>query len=243
MRNLLILTRRELAASFSSFGYYALLGAVAAISGFFFFQALEQGGGDLRWALVGSSGFIFWLALILAPLLTMRLFAEERKSGSLELLMTAPVDDWEVVLAKYLGALVVFTTFFAPFWLAHLVLALFFDGPVDWGQLSATTLGFSTVALIQLAIGLMASALVSQQLWAALFAFLGNMALYSLGLLRLLCEEGSRTWNLLGYVDIGRHVQTGVAGLVDLRQVLLQVSVTLLLLFWTVRIVEVRKWR
>ncbi len=243
MTALLILTRRELAASFLSFGYYALLAAVAAASGFFFFGAIEAGGFDLRRALLGSSGFIFWLSLTLAPLLTMRLFAEEKRSGSLELLMTAPVDDWQVVLAKYLGAVVVFTSFFAPFWLAHLVLALFFEAPVDWGQLGATTLGFATVAFIQLAIGLMASALVSQQLWAALFAFLGNMALYSLGQLRTLFEEGGRAWNVLSYVDLGRHVQTAVSGLVDLRQILLQVSVTLLLLFWTVRIVEVRKWR
>ena len=164
MRVTFILLRRELHATFTSFGYYLLLAIVASVTAFLFLNQLGVQGYDTRRALLGSFTWLYLLTIGLAPLLTMRLLAEERRSGSIELLMTAPVDDSQVVAAKYLSSVIVFGTFMTPIWFSHIVLAAFFDAAIDWGQLCAATLGFVNVALIFLAVGLLASAVCSVQL-------------------------------------------------------------------------------
>ena len=243
MRVFFILLRRELQATFTSFGYYVLLAVVASITAFSFLDLLTAYGNDVRAALNGSAFWLYGLTLILTPLLTMRLLAEEKRSGSLELLMTAPVGDFQVVFAKFMSSVLVFATFMAPIWISHFVLASFFGAEVDWGQLFATSLGVVSIALIFLAIGTLASAVGSVQLWSALLAFLGNLFVLMIGQVQRQFEEGS-TWAIVfSYVDLMRHVRTSVLGLVDLRQIVLQLSITALLLYWTTRIVEARKWR
>lgn len=243
MRGFGILLRRELQSTFTSFGYFVLLAVVSSITAFSFFDQLVAVGYDARQALYGSTMWLYVLTMALAPLLTMRLLAEEKRSGSIELLMTAPVDDGQVVAAKYVSSVLVFATFMAPIWICHFTLAVFFDGEIDWGQLTAMSLGVVGVALIYLAIGTLASALCRMQLWAALLAFMGNFLVFVLGRFQNQFESGSTWAKLFSYIDLQRHMQTAVLGLVDLRQLVFQLSVTILILYWTTRVVELRKWR
>ncbi len=243
MRGFVILLRRELQSTFTSFGYYVLLAVVSSITAFSFFDQLVVVGYDTSRALYGSTMWLYILTMALTPLLTMRLLAEEKRSGSLELLMTAPVDDGQVVTAKYVSSVIVFATFMAPIWVSHLTLAVFFDGQIDWGQLVAMSSGVVSVALIYLALGTLASAMSRMQLWAALLAFMGNFLMFALGRFQYQFESGSTWAKLFSYVDLQRHMQTAVLGLIDLRQLVFQLSVTILILYWTTRVVELRKWR
>ncbi len=243
MRGFLILLSRELLTTFTSFGYYMLLSVVAAVTSFLFLEQLKFQGFSVAGALHGSAFWLYILTMALAPLLTMRLLAEEKRSGSLELLMTAPVGDFQVVFAKFVGAVIVFATFMTPIWIAHVLLAWGYAGDVDWGQLSATTLGVVSVALVYLSLGTLASALTQVQLWSALLAFMGNLFVVLVGRFQFQFEEGSVPARIFAYVDLQRHMQTSVLGLIDLRHITFQLSVTALFLYWTVRLVEARKWK
>lgn len=243
MRSFGVLLGRELAGHFQAFGLYALLALVAAVTGFGFQWLLESGGSELTRALHGLSSWLFSLVLIVTPLLTMRCFAEEKRSGSFELLMTAPVTDRQVVAAKYVGVLLVFAAFIAPVWIAHALLAAFFDAAPDWGQVGAATIGLMTIAAVFLAVGLLASALTSMQLVAGLLGILANLLLFSVGSLRGLFPPDAGAARFFTYVSLDIQLQTASAGILDARHVVLQLSLTALLLFWTVRAVESRRWR
>ncbi|MCA9320625.1 MAG: ABC-2 transporter permease [Planctomycetes bacterium] len=243
MRTFVVLLDRELRATLQSFGFYALLALVASYTAWGYVESLELRGFQMGFALFDVHNWLFWLTMLICPLLTMRLFAEERRSGSIELLMTAPVGDLQVVLAKYVAVVVEFLLFLFPIWVIHLVLALFYDSSPDWGHLASVTLGMSSVGLVFLALGTMASALTSMQLWAALLGALANMILWSVGQMRGFFPEGDLGHRVLSYLSLDLHLQTALSGIVDLRQLVLQSTLVFLFLFWTVRIVETRKWR
>ena len=243
MRAFVLLLLRELQATFCSFGYYMLLAIVFALTAWAYQGALEAYGFEMTLALLGISQWPFFITMFVAPLLTMRLFAEEKRSGSIELLMTAPVNDLQVVAAKYVGAAIVYFTFVSPIWLLHVVLAGFFGAEPDWGLLVAVTTGLLGVGTLFLAVGTLTSALTSMQLWAALLAFLGNIVFWLGGNVWRLLDPGSKLRGALEYVSLNTFIDTTASGIVDLRQVVLVMSLTVLVLFLTVRVVEVRRWR
>ena len=243
MRRFVLLFERELGATFHSFGVYALFAAFMAITAFCFQWALAGWGYDMTMALGAIHVWLLLLAMFVAPLLTMRSFAEEKRSGSFELLMTAPVTDLQVVSAKYAGSVAVFIAFMLPVWLCHLVLALFFGAAPDWGQLVAVTGGLLDVGLLLLAMGTLASALTSAQIWAGLLGFVGNAVLWSVGLCRAFFPSDSWPHRMLTWMSLDLHVRSSAFGILDLRHVVYELGLAALLLFWTVRIVEARKWR
>lgn len=243
MNRFLLLCHRELKTSFYSFGFYALLAIVTGITAFGFTEALAAQGNDLNQALIGTYSWLLSLTMIVTPMLTMSSFAEEKRSGTLELLMTAPVRDFEVVLSKFFASLVIFLLFLVPVWALHLILWKVFDGDPDWGQLISMSIGLSHLGFLFLAVGILASAVSSLQLWAALLAVVINVALTLVGTLRFFFESGSLGAAFFGHISLDLHVRTASAGIVDLRQVVYQMTLASLILFWTVRVVEARKWK
>lgn len=242
MRGFLLLLRREIGSSLTSFGFWMILAAVMGFTAWVFRAALIGSYGDLDQALGSSFGWLFFLTAVVAPLLTMRLIAEERSSGSLELLMTAPVSDAQVVGAKYLSALVIFTIYLVPIWVIHGILAGLFGAQPDWGQLSSMTLGLFSLGAVFLAVGLLASAVCSSQIWAALLALMGIALLWGLGRAYTLVDRGSSLGEVLSATSLYLHVGTAASGILDLRHHVFALTLTLLLLFWTVRLLETRKW-
>lgn len=242
MRGFLLLLRRELGSSFSSFGFWLILAAVTGFTSWVFRSSLIGGYGDLDRALASSFGWLFFLTAMVAPLLTMRLIAEERSSGSLELLMTAPVSDAQVVGAKYLSALVIFAIYLLPIWIIHGILAGLFDAEPDWGQLTAMTLGLLSLGAVFLAVGILASAASTSQIWAALLALMGIALLWGLGRASTLVDRFSTIGEFLAATSLYLHVGTAASGILDLKHHVFALSLTFLLLFWTVRLLETRKW-
>lgn len=242
MRTFFLLVGRELAAVFYSVWTYILLAAVAALTAWWFQEALLHANFEMSTALLTIYGWIFWLAFLLAPLLTMRLFVDEKRSGSLELLMTAPVSDTGVVLSKLAGATITFAAFLAPLWIIFGVLAFAFGAKPDWGQLSSFTLGFLLLGEVFLAFGLLASALGSTHLYAALLAMLGGSVLILPGSVVQLVDPESRLRRVLDYLDLEGQLRTAAVGLIDVRHVVLQATLSALFVFWTIRVVEARRW-
>lgn len=242
MSRFFVLFRREVASTVTSFGFWGLLAIITAITAYSFDSGLRRFDYEMNQALPFVAQWLMWITIVITPLLTMRLFAEEKRSGSFELLMTAPVSDLQVVAAKYLGALSIYLVFLLPVWLFHLILATLFESSPDWGQLSAVTFGMVQFAIILLAMGTLCSTLTSAQLWSALLAIVGNVAITSLGQFRYLATEGTFWQRVFAYCSFDLHRMSSALGFIDLRHAVFALTLTLLILFWTTRIVESRRW-
>src|SRR4051812_34079351 len=122
-------------------------------------------------------GVVIILLLLITPALTMRLLSEESRTGTLELLLTAPVKDWSVVLGKFLGALGLYVAMMALTLFYPLLLVLLGGNP-DWGPVLSGYVGVLLLGMAFLAVGLFASALTSNQMVAAVIAFVILLLLY-----------------------------------------------------------------
>jgi ABC-2 type transport system permease protein len=235
LRGTLVIAAREMAAALASPGTYA----VAAISLFLFglFFALDLQGrrqADLQGLFQAS-----WLYVFLTPPLTMRLLAEEQKLGTIELLLTAPVRDLEVVLGKFLGSLGVLAAILAPT-LGYVALVSAFGDPEMWpvvtGYLGLLLLGGACLSL-----GLLTSALTSSQVVAAVSSFALLLALWLSPLFNQLFP--GELGRFFTYLSLPDHYREFAFGVLDASDVLYYVSLVAVALFLTARILEIRRWR
>ncbi len=243
------LMRRELNSFFCSPIAYVVGTVFLSFFGLFYFLGLVNPGGAEA-SLSGPMGSLtFFLLPIIAPVLTMRLLAEEKRSGTIEVLMTAPVRDWEVVVAKFLAALTAFLVMLVPT-LVH-VLALYFvseRGPAS-APLIGGYLGMSLTAALFLSLGILASALSRDQIVAAIVGFAFSFGVFLMSLFEYLAQVfGWFTGNeaarkLLENISYFRHFEGFGKGLIDSRSIIYFLSLTVFVLFLAVRAVESRKWR
>jgi len=189
--------------------------------------------------------FFFWFCLVvMIPLLTMRLFAEEYKTGTIELLMTAPVTDWDVILSKFFGALL----FYLLLW-SHTLLYLWiyqvltgYANPVEWGALG---LSYGMVLLLGsffTAIGIFTSSLSKNQVVAAFAAFAAISLYFFCGFLAFM-RVGENLQQGIQYISALRHMEVYVSGIFDTRPLVLYSSGTVLFLFLTYVVLSVRRLR
>ncbi len=250
MRTFWILWRRELAGYFLAPTSYLIAVYLLLVMGFNFATLsvrLAAGPTTLLDAhrLFGAY-FFFSLALlvVVAPILAMRLLAEERRSGTYETLMTAPVREVEVVLAKYAGALVFLIALWAPTALYGPLLAALNPGgpPLDPGAAAAGGLGLLLPGALFLAIGLLASALTRSAMVAANLAFAANALIFAAGFAPYLSRQ--ETVQRLGaYASVVQHALDFSRGVVDTRPVAFYLINTAWLLFATVKVLEARRWK
>jgi ABC-2 type transport system permease protein len=191
------------------------------------------------------SSIFFWLAmLIVAPVLTMRLFAEEKRSGTIETLMTAPVTDTAVVLAKYAGAM----TFFAILWLPTASYAFILKAfspltaPVDLGPMLGGYVGAFLVGAMYIATGLFCSSMTNNQIVAAIMCFAMTCVAFFAGFIPYIARsELLRDFG--GYVSSISHMLDFSRGAVDTRPVVFCLTVSALMLFATIKVIESRRWK
>jgi ABC-2 type transport system permease protein len=186
-------------------------------------------------------GFPFWLIVLFAvPVITMRLLAEERKSGSIEVLMTAPVTEGQVVAGKFLASLAFWVVVWLPTALYAVVLERY--GDVDWGTLAAGYLGVLLLGSFFLAIGVLASALTRNQIVAAISAFALTLLVFFVGFVSGLVDE-PRLQQATDYLSVIDHMDEFRRGIVDTRRLVYYLSGTCLFLFVASRALEDKKWR
>jgi ABC-2 type transport system permease protein len=183
--------------------------------------------------------FFFWISMLfVGPVLTMRLLSEERRSGTLEMLLTAPVTEAQVVVGKFLGAF----AFFVFLWLPTLAYAALLAQqlPIDWGPVAASYLGTFGIGALFLAIGVFASAVTRNQVVAAVFAFALTFVFFAPLFAELLVND-PKLRDAIGYVNLYQHMDEFSKGIVDSRRLLYYVTATALFLFFASRAVEAGK--
>jgi len=243
---LFALVRRELGAYFSSPLAYVVLTACTVVNGWVFFLIVSYLN-DPRTApmaafklLFGGTIFFWLLLLFVLPVITMRLLAEERRSGTLEVLLTAPVTEFQVILGKFLASLVFYLFLWLPT-LAHVALLARYS-PLEWGPVVAGYLGVALLGSMFLSMGLLTSALVRNQIVAAVFAFALLVVVFSLGLVEGLVT--APTWKgVLSHMNLWSLMDDFSRGLVDTRWVIYPLSVTGLFLFLATKALEASKGR
>lgn len=178
------------------------------------------------------------LLLLFAAVLTMRLIAEERKLGTWELLLTAPVRDTEVVLGKFLSSLAVLVTM--------LVLTLYYPilliilGDPDMGPIGTSYLGLFLLGSASLAVGIFASSLTSNQIVSAVVAGGILFALWSVGMAASFVPEA--LGEILSYLSLSYHFNDFIRGVVDTRAIIYYLSITALFLYLAIRSLETGRW-
>lgn len=213
--------------------YYLLAGLFAGSPG------LGSTGNPLS-AFFGGSVLFFIPLLVFAPVLTMRLLAEERHTGTLEPLLTAPVTTFQVVLGKYAAAMVFWILLWIPTLLYVLITSQF--GSVDLGAVLASYLGVIGIGVYYMAIGLAMSALAKNQITAALLTFMLLSGLFAGGLLSFV-ESFAAYRDVIDYISLWGHMQAFSKGVVDTRFVVFDLSAAALFVYLAFRGLDGRRWQ
>lgn len=236
---------RELRAYFVSPLAYVILTFFLLVNGYVFslivsFLSAPGGGGSTSpLKLFFGDTFYFWLVLLfITPVLTMRLISEELKSGTIEPLMTAPVTEGQVVLAKYLAAL----SFYAFLWLPTLVYVAIVakNSTVDWGPIAAGYVGILLIGALFLSVGIFASSFTKSQIVAAIATFAMVIFFFSIAFMESLATSDS-VKDVLSYMNILNHMDEFGKGLLDTRRLVYYLSTTALFLFLTTRSLESKR--
>ncbi len=250
MRTFYILFCKELRSFFLSPLAYVVVALFTFLNGWLFVSVVKsmqmQVSSRSLVSNLFSSGW-FWMGFfILFPLITMRLFAEERKMGTIEGLLTAPVRTSEVVMAKYAATMVVFLVIVAPlflfFPLFHLVTGE--EAAYHSGAFLGSALCLVLVGAFNVAIGTLASSLTANQLIAAMITFVFVMLHYFLGFLQHFGMVPGSIWTEgITYFSTTEHMSFLSEGLIDSRPVIYYLSFSAVLLSMTHHVLESRKWR
>lgn len=254
MKHVPTLLRRELSAYFLSPMAYLVLLAFQIIAFFDFGQLLfvlsnprnlneySSVSDPLNIYISGSTPF--WIAMLVAvPALTMRLMAEERRSGTIEGMLTTPISETELVVAKWLAGVVMFLALLLPFAIYLPFLRYFGHYRFDVGPVVSLGIGLTTMGMMFVAIGVLFSALTKHQVLAAIGTFTALFAVVLLTMvLYLLAQEQSSPWTpVLAFLAVWVQANQFGYGMLDLRFLALHLSVSALVIYLTIKVVQYRR--
>jgi ABC-2 type transport system permease protein len=205
-------------------------------------QAQRFGGVSLNDFVIGGTlQTMAVITLFLTPILTMRLFAEEKRQGTIELLSTAPITEWQVVLGKFAGALSLFALMLLIGSLNFVSLWRYAINAPDWRPLLTGLLAMLLLAATCMAIGLLLSTFTSNQIVAATLSFGVMLVLWVLGHLD---EPGSTgITHYVAQLGLVNHLEDMLKGIIDLKDVAFFLSATAFCLFLAHQSVESQRWR
>jgi ABC-2 type transport system permease protein len=236
MRNTLAIAKREFSSYFNSPIPFILVALFVGLASYLYFARLFI---DLQADMRPFFELMPLLFVMLIPLLTMRLFAEEKKEGTLELLLTMPVKDWELVLGKYLSvlgilAVLLLVTLAVPMSVATL-------GDIDKGATTATYFGAFLMGGSYAAIGLMCSSLTRNQIVAAILGVLLSLFLFVFAMLVQAVPPSLAP--IVSAIGITTHFQNIARGVIDSRDVLYFLSLIFGCLLVAQTSLDSRRWR
>ena len=250
MQAYLTLVRRELGGYFASLTGYIIIAVVLLLLGLSFMDMLPKLNDRATDAPITEEFFVtvyFWLILLLtAPVMTMRGFALEKFSGTSETLMTSPVKDLQVVLAKFSGALVFFCLTWLPLLVYIMIVRRYSNDPsiLDGRTLLSTFLGIFLIGALYVSLGCFASALTRSQIVAAMLSYALGLTLFLLSL-RALVSTPPAGWpaKVFSYISMSEHMQDFARGVLDTRHLVYYLSLTIFFLFLTLKVIESRRWK
>jgi ABC-2 type transport system permease protein len=240
MNNSLSIFKRELRSYFSSpVGFVFIIFYLLVSNAFFFFvqDFFRQGQVSMR----GYFAALPWVFLFFVPAITMRLWAEEKKMGTVELLLTMPIREWEVVFGKFLAsfAFLAITLAFSmtiPISLAYL-------GNPDYGVIVGSYVGALFLGSAYLAIGLYISSLTENQVVAFIISLAVIFVLLLIGIAPMYMNSLGSMVGICEYISLLSHFNNITRGVIDSRDVIYYASVIILFLYLNVKNIEARKWR
>ncbi|HYG73547.1 MAG TPA: ABC transporter permease [Planctomycetota bacterium] len=231
--------RRELGAYFNTpMGYVIIAAFLLLTGGLYVDELFLHGVADMR----RFFGLLPLMFLFFVPAISMRLWAEERKLGTLELLMTMPVKTWQAVLGKYLAGLLFLIIMMAL--TLHHPIALFSLGNPDFGQIVASYIGAIVLGSVYLSIGSFASSLTSDQIVAFVIGISISFLFFLMGHQTVLAWIKDWSPYLASVVErfgVGYHFESITRGVLDTRDMIYAVTVTGWFLFLNVMVIERRR--
>lgn len=241
MRNILTVCTKELYTYFVSPIAYFVCFVFSALSGFLFFFYLFRASGNSGYGdgvMQTAFGSMATILLFFTPILTMKLFAEERKSGTIELLLTSPITDGQVVLGKYLACMTLVILMLALTLLFPFLTQRF--GHLDGGLIISGYLGLILLCSCFLSLGLLMSSLSKNQIVAALTSFGFLLVLWIIG---AVSNQDKVMGKFLGYLSFSEHYTDFSRGAMSFKNVIYYVSFTCVCLYATFKSIESSKWR
>ena len=246
MKGAWVVMRRELVSFFFSPLAYVVLTAWLVWNGatfqvlteFYARNAVTSGAATPLSAFFGGSSLFFIPLLVFVPVLTMRLIAGERHSGTIEPLMTAPVSDTAIVLGKYGAALVMWCVLWMPTALYAYIMSQ--HGSVDWGAVGASYFGILLLGSYFMAIGMLTSVVAPNQIIAAVLAFVALGLLFTVGVGEFVFD--GRVREICRYLSMWGHMQSFSKGVVDTRYLAFDLSVVVFAVGMSIAVMKSRRY-
>ena len=247
MYNIWTIAKREYIRYFSSPVAYVVCFFIFLVIGIFFYGSLTYAVQQSGYVPQGNDtlGLLGVMMMFFIPALTTRLLAEEQRLGTIELLLTAPVRDWELVVGKWLGVFMLLLTVIAITLVYPLILNGLVEPGIDVGPLISGYLGVILLCAAFAGLGVLSSSLFSNQIAAFIFTMgLFVFVWWIIGpIVQIVGPTGTGS-NLISYLDFNQHYTTNlIRGVIDLSDVVYFVSVTALSLFLSSVWIEMRRWR
>ena len=231
-RKVLVIARRELNSYFDSPIAYIVIATFLLTAGWMFFSTLFlMGRADMRSFFAPAPFSPSMLLVILVPAVTMRLIAEEKKTGTLELLTTMPVRDSEIVLGKFLAAFALLASALSPTLVYAVTVASM--GQLDWGPVIAGYLGLLMFSMSLLGVGMWCSAITDKQIVAFIVSFIVSAALYFMYWLQFFMPASLAP--LVEFLSVSAHLDNMARGVIDSRDVMFYGTLTAAGLMMTTR--------
>ena len=252
MANVLALARKELRSYFASPIGYVIVGLFALLFGYFFYaylgffvrssEQMMMGGRTpnvnqdmVRGVLLNSAVII----LFIMPMITMRTYSEEKRSGTIELLLTSPITDVQIILGKFLGAMGLYAVMLAVTMIY--IAILFFLGNPEWKPILAGYLGLLLMGGCFVSVGLLISSLTKNQIVAAVVTFAVFLMLWVINWIGE--NSGPTTREIVNYLSIMHHFDDFARGIIDTKHVVYYLSFITFGLFLTAKSVDSERWR
>lgn len=238
LKTIYVLGKKELLAYFNSPIAYIFIGVFLIVGNWLFFNnffLINQA------SMRDYFSFLPWLFLFLSPAITMRLWAEEKKSGTIEFLLTLPITDWQVVLGKFLSALtfILITLAFTislPITIANL-------GNVDFGPVIGAYIGALFLAGSYLSMGLFISSLTKNQIIAFVLSLVGCFIFFIIGSDFVLVSAPDFAAPVMKFLGLGSHFYNIGKGVIDTKDIIYYISFIFVFLWLNVRVIENRNWK
>jgi ABC-2 type transport system permease protein len=255
MSNILAIAHKELKSYFASPIAYIVIGFSAILFGWFFVNLLYYFDRMSLQAGIGAGGpesvnvnemlisplflNVSVILLFTLPLVTMRTYAEEKRMGTIELLLTAPLTDVQIVIGKFLGGLVLYAAMLGAT-VIHLGFLFYFGNP-EWRPVLTGYLGLLLMGGCFLSLGLFVSSLTKNQIVAGMITFALFLMFWVINWISTF--TGPTTQNVLNYLSITEHLNDFTKGVIDTTHLVYYVSFIAFSLFLTVRAVDSERWR
>jgi ABC-2 type transport system permease protein len=252
MNNVLAIAQKEMRSYFSSPIGYVIIGLFALLFGWFFYaylgffvrgsEQMMMGGQTpnvnqqmVKGVLLNSAVII----LFVMPMITMRTYSEEKRSGTIELLLTAPLTDFQIIMGKFLGAMALYGAMLAVTFVHMGILYAF--GKPEWIPIATGYLGMLLMGGCFIAVGLLISSLTKNQIVAGMITFAVFLLLWVINWIGSF--TGPTTQAVLDYLSITNHLDDFTRGILDTKHLVYYVSFIAFGLFLTARSVDTERWR